>query len=81
MPKYVAYAVRPQLTKNLFEVPYAHTLLAFSGSPSSPGQAVGMALYFFNFSTWTGRPGIYVRMGTRVNQIRVACHIGSKLTG
>ncbi|KAJ3484823.1 hypothetical protein NLI96_g5377 [Meripilus lineatus] len=48
------------LNKNLFETPYAHTLLAFSGTPTSPGKAVGLALYFFNFSTWTGRPGIYL---------------------
>jgi hypothetical protein len=36
-------------------------------APSSPEEAaeqdpLGMALYFFNFSTWTGRPGIYVRL-------------------
>lgn len=24
------------------------------------GQAVGFALYFFNYSTWMGRPGIYL---------------------
>lgn len=24
------------------------------------GDAVGFALYFFNFSTWTGRPGLYL---------------------
>lgn len=24
------------------------------------GAAVGFALYFFNFSTWTGRPGLYL---------------------
>jgi len=29
-------------------------------SPSSPGEAIGLALYFFNFSTWTGRPGLYL---------------------
>ncbi|TFK88144.1 acyl-CoA N-acyltransferase [Polyporus arcularius HHB13444] len=46
--------------KNLFETPYAHTLLAISGSPDAPGKAVGMAMYFFNFSTWTGKPGIYL---------------------
>ena len=25
------------------------------------GQAVGLALYFFTFSTWRGRPGVYVQ--------------------
>ncbi|EPT04669.1 hypothetical protein FOMPIDRAFT_1156972, partial [Fomitopsis schrenkii] len=48
------------LRENLFETPYAHTLLAFSGSSESPGKAIGMAMYFFNYSTWTGRPGLYL---------------------
>jgi len=48
------------LRKNLFETPYAHTLLAFTGSPSAPGKPIGMAMYFFNYSTWTGRPGLYL---------------------
>jgi len=35
--------------------PYFHCLMAeFDGSP------VGFALYFFNYSTWLGRPGIYL---------------------
>ena len=50
-----------QLLKNLFDSPYAHTLLAFTGSPSEPGRPIGMAMYFFNYSTWTGKPGLYVR--------------------
>lgn len=51
-----------QLRQNLFsETPYAHTLLAFRGTPDAPGHPIGLALYFFNFSTWTGRPGLYVR--------------------
>jgi len=48
------------LQQNLFETPYAHALLAFSGTVASPGEAVGLALYFFNYSTWTGRPGLYL---------------------
>jgi GNAT superfamily N-acetyltransferase len=24
------------------------------------GRPVGFAIYFFNFSTWTGRPGVYL---------------------
>lgn len=48
-----------QLRKNLFgETPYAHALLAFL-APDAP-KPVGLALYFFNYSTWTGRPGLYV---------------------
>ena len=49
-----------QMKKNLFDTPYAHALLAMSGSPDQPGEAIGLALYFFNFSTWTGRPGLFV---------------------
>ncbi|KAJ7064917.1 acyl-CoA N-acyltransferase [Mycena amicta] len=45
------------LRKNLFETPYAHALLAFADETSKP---VGLALYFFNYSTWTGRPGLYL---------------------
>jgi len=45
-----------QLLHNLFEKPSAHTLLAFSKSD----EPIGFALYFFNFSTWTGKPGIYL---------------------
>ncbi|KAI0792389.1 acyl-CoA N-acyltransferase [Abortiporus biennis] len=48
------------LRKNLFETPYAHTLLAFSGTADAPGDAIGLAMYFFNYSTWTGKPGIYL---------------------
>ncbi|KAF9051580.1 acyl-CoA N-acyltransferase [Panaeolus papilionaceus] len=55
-----AKATPELLHKNLFETPYAHALLAFSGPERAPGEPVGMALYFFNFSTWTGRPGLYL---------------------
>jgi GNAT superfamily N-acetyltransferase len=33
----------------------AEVLLAFDG-----GQPVGFAVYFYNFSTWLGRPGLYL---------------------
>jgi len=45
----------------LFETPYANALLAFSGSADAPGKPIGLALYFFNYSTWTGKQGLYVR--------------------
>ncbi|KAL1665183.1 acyl-CoA N-acyltransferase [Schizophyllum commune] len=44
------------LRKNLFEDKYANAILAFS----EEGQPIGLALYFFNFSTWTGRAGLYL---------------------
>ncbi|KAK7039564.1 acyl-CoA N-acyltransferase [Favolaschia claudopus] len=47
------------LRKNLFgETPYAHALLAFPSAEAK--KPVGLALYFFNYSTWTGRPGLYL---------------------
>jgi len=69
-----AKATPELLTTNLFgATPYAHCLLAFPGAPASAyadttsstapdhdPAPVGLALYFFNFSTWTGKPGLYV---------------------
>jgi hypothetical protein len=54
-----------QFKENVFEKGYAHALLAFQGTPDAPGAPLGMALYFFNFSTWTGKPGLYVRVNDR----------------
>ena len=49
-------ATEEQLVNVLFgERPAAEVLLAFEGK--SP---VGFALYFYNFSTWLGRPGLYL---------------------
>jgi GNAT superfamily N-acetyltransferase len=38
------------------EQPRFEALLAFEGD-----KAVGLAVYFFEFSTWRGRPGVYVQ--------------------
>ena len=35
--------------------PAAEVVLALEG-----GEAVGFAVYFYNFSTWLGRPGLYL---------------------
>ena len=49
-------ATEEQLVEVLFgERPAAEVLLAFEGK--SP---VGFAVYFYNFSTWLGRPGLYL---------------------
>jgi GNAT superfamily N-acetyltransferase len=49
-------ATEEQLVDVLFgERPAAEVLLAFKGK--SP---VGFAVYFYNFSTWIGRPGLYL---------------------
>jgi GNAT superfamily N-acetyltransferase len=51
-----AVATEQQLREVLFgEKPAAEVLLALEG-----GAAVGFAVYFFNFSTWLGRPGLYL---------------------
>lgn len=43
------------LLRAAMEQGHCRALLAFDG-----GEAVGVALYFFNFSTWTGRRGLYL---------------------
>ena len=49
-------ATEEQLVDVLFgERPVAEVLLAFEAK--SP---VGFAVYFYNFSTWLGRPGLYL---------------------
>ena len=49
-------ATEEQLVDVLFgERPTAEVLLVFEGE--SP---VGFAVYFYNFSTWLGRPGLYL---------------------
>ncbi len=51
-----AVATEEQLHDVLFgERPAAEVLLAFADE-----EAVGFAVYFFNFSTWLGRPGLYL---------------------
>jgi GNAT superfamily N-acetyltransferase len=41
------------------EQPYFHCLIAEYDAGTGP-QAAGFAFYFFNYSTWTGRPGLYL---------------------
>jgi GNAT superfamily N-acetyltransferase len=49
-------ATEPQLLEVLFgEKPAAEVLLAFENK-----DAVGFAVFFYNFSTWLGRPGLYL---------------------
>ena len=49
-------ATEEQLREVLFgERPAAEVLLAFEGE-----TAVGFAVYFYNFSTWLGRAGLYL---------------------
>ncbi len=49
-------ATEEQLREGLFGAqPAAEVLLALEA-----GEAIGFALFFHNFSTWMGRPGLYL---------------------
>jgi GNAT superfamily N-acetyltransferase len=49
-------ATEETLSRSLFGPrPYGECLLAFLGT-----EPVGLALYFHNFSTFTGKPGLYL---------------------
>ena len=51
-----AIATEADIRDSLFGArPYAEALIARAG-----GRAVGFALFFHNYSTFTGRPGLYV---------------------
>lgn len=54
-----ARATPEQMRRHLFGAgeaePRVHCLIA-----ESEGKPAGFALYFFNFSSWTGRPGLYL---------------------
>lgn len=43
------------LRKSIFEEKYSQVIIG-----EEEGVPVGFALYFFNFSTFTGRPGLYL---------------------
>jgi len=45
----------PQLEEQLFTHHYAEVLLA-----EENGKTIGFALYFYNFSTFLGKPGLYL---------------------
>ncbi|KAL9939788.1 hypothetical protein V8E36_001605 [Tilletia maclaganii] len=47
------------LQQNIFDRKYAECLIAEDPS-TSPPTPLGMALYFFSFSTWTGQPSLYL---------------------
>jgi GNAT superfamily N-acetyltransferase len=46
------------LLRSAMEQGHCRALLAFAGDGGD--RAVGVALYFFNFSTWTGKRGLYL---------------------
>ena len=48
---------RERFRRQMFDEGAAAALLAFD---DATGEAVGLALYFFNFSTWYGGRGLYL---------------------
>lgn len=54
---YVRSSPEDLLRDGFGPVPRFHALLAES---AGTGSAVGMALYYFTYSTWVGRPNLYV---------------------
>lgn len=48
-----------QLRLNVFEKEYARVLIA-EQKLDGEKKPVGMALYFFSFSTWTSKPSLYL---------------------
>lgn len=50
-----AVATAEQIRKTIFEQQYAHVLIA-----ECDGHPIGFVLYFFNYSTFAGAPGLYL---------------------
>ncbi|EPQ26539.1 uncharacterized protein PFL1_05861 [Pseudozyma flocculosa PF-1] len=52
-------ATEETLRRNVFEKKYAEVLIA-EEEVAGTEKPVGMALYFFSFSTWTSKPSLYL---------------------
>lgn len=37
---------------------HCEAVLAYAGGAPGKGQAIGLAIYFYTFSTWTGKAGL-----------------------
>ncbi|CAD6576287.1 MAG: hypothetical protein TREMPRED_001644 [Tremellales sp. Tagirdzhanova-0007] len=57
-----AVVATPELMiENIFEKKFAECLIARTvNNHNEQGEAVGLALYFFTYSTWLGIPGLYL---------------------
>ncbi len=56
-------ATEPRLRQSLFPgegAPFAHCLLAFIRDDAGQLQPAGFAIYFFNYSTFLAKPGLYL---------------------
>ena len=70
-----ARATEEQLTEALFGAdPAAYALIAEQTDGTGDTEAVGFALWFRNFSTWTGTPGLYLEDLFVVPEARGAGH-------
>lgn len=55
-----AKATQELVKENLFEKQYANCLIAESEGKDGKLSPVGLAIYFFSFSTWTCKPSLYL---------------------
>ncbi|KAK1927700.1 acyl-CoA N-acyltransferase [Papiliotrema laurentii] len=54
-------ATPEMMVENIFKKGYAECMIARTNtSDGSKGEAIGLALYFFTYSTWLGSPGLYL---------------------
>lgn len=53
-----AQATPELLIENVFKKKYAHALIC--EDITNANTPIGMALYFFSFSTWKGKPSLYL---------------------
>jgi GNAT superfamily N-acetyltransferase len=56
LTKTLAFQDSNSTSPDAFSPGYARTFLLIAPE----GEVAGMALYFYNFSTWTGKPGVYL---------------------
>jgi GNAT superfamily N-acetyltransferase len=56
LAKTLAFQDSNSTSPDAFSSGYARTFLLIAPE----GEVAGMALYFYNFSTWTGKPGVYL---------------------
>lgn len=48
------------MKENIFEKKYANCIIAESEGEDGKLAPVGLAIYFFSFSTWTCKPSLYL---------------------
>ncbi|KAL7414496.1 acyl-CoA N-acyltransferase [Mrakia frigida] len=56
----LALATPEDLKKNMFGEGERYARCVVAELDGEKKEVIGMGLYFFNFSTWTGKPGLYL---------------------